>query len=214
MLSFVRGEPVLPRGTPVRTVQQGIRDAMATKTQAKRKYPWTEKLGNHEFTFRLLTPADREHLLRFTRSLPEDDVMFLRKDITQDVVVDDWLDKVKKGATITVLAENDDGKIVGYASLHLDQLLWTRHLGEIRVVLAPKFRGIGLGKRLLNEMFLVGKQHNLQRIVVNMRRQQPRLQGMLERMGFRAEALLTDWLMDAVGRTHDLLVMSCRLDEI
>lgn len=187
---------------------------MVTKTQSKRKYPWTEKLGKHTITFQLLSPKDRESLLRFTRSLPEDDVMFLRKDITRGDVIDDWLEKIEKGSTITVLATNDDGKIVGYASLHLDQLLWTRHLGEIRVVLAPNFRGAGLGKRLLNEMFLVGRQQKLQRIVVNMRREQPRLQGMLERMGFRAEALLTDWLMDASGRTHDLLVMSCRLDEI
>ena len=187
---------------------------MATKTQSKGQYPTTEKIGAHVLTFRLLSPADREPLLRFARSLPAEDIMYLRKDITSGDVIDDWLEKIKKGATTTVLACDEGGKIVGYASLHLDQLLWTRHLGEIRVVLARNMRGIGLGKRLLNEMFLLGRKLKLMRLVVNMRRQQPKLQYLLEKMGFQAEALLTDWLIDSAGHTHDLLVMSCRLDEV
>ncbi|HNR30551.1 MAG TPA: GNAT family N-acetyltransferase [Candidatus Hydrogenedentes bacterium] len=186
---------------------------MATRKKSKRAYPWTDKVGDHTITFELMKPEDRDRMLRFTQSLPADDVMFLRKDITQPVIIDDWIEKIRRGATKTVLAHNEKGDIVGYASLHLDQLLWTRHLGEIRVVISPKLRGIGLGRRLVHEMFEVGRQLKLQRIVVNMRRDQIHVQQMLERLGFKAEALLTDWLMDAAGRTHDLLVMSCRLEE-
>ncbi|MBP8130507.1 MAG: GNAT family N-acetyltransferase [Candidatus Hydrogenedentes bacterium] len=187
---------------------------MATQKKSKRVYPWSEKLGTHTIAFELMKAEDRDRLLRFTQSLPADDVMFLRKDITKTAVVDDWIDKIRQGSTITVLANDEKHRIVGYASLHRDQLLWTRHLGEIRVVIAPELRGIGLGKRLVHEMFQVGRQHKLQRIVVNMRRDQMPLQVMLERLGFKAEALLTDWLMDAEGHTHDLLVMSCRLDDL
>lgn len=193
---------------------EAVGNRMATHKKSKRAYPWSDKLGNHTITFDLMKPEDRDRVLRFTQSLPAEDVMFLRKDITKPEIIDDWIEKIRRGSTITVLANNEKGNIVGYASLHRDQLLWTRHLGEIRVVIAPELRGVGLGKRLVHEMFQVGRQHKLQRIVVNMRRDQMPLQVMLERLGFKAEALLTDWLMDSAGRTHDLLVMSCRLDDL
>lgn len=187
---------------------------MKTTTKSQRTYPWTERLGSEEFTFRLMTPQDRKVMLAFTRALPAEDVMFLRKDITKEAVVDDWIEKIEKESTVTVIAETAKGGIAGYASLHLDQLLWTHHLGEIRVVLAKNMRGKGLARRLVNEMFLIARDRGLQRLVVNMRRDQDHVRGMLNKLGFKAEALLTDWLMDGEGVTHDLLIMSCHVNEV
>jgi L-amino acid N-acyltransferase YncA len=187
---------------------------MKSNVKSQREYPWTERVGNEEFSFRLMTPADEEEMLAFTRALPAQDVMFLRKDITKEAVVDDWIEKIRKDQTVTVIAETASGVIAGYASLHLDQLLWTHHLGEIRVVLAKDMRGKGLARRLVNEMFQIARDRGLQRLVVNMRRDQEHVRAMLNKLGFKAEALLTDWLMDANGVTHDLLVMSCYVNEV
>lgn len=44
---------------------------------------------------------------------------------------------IKKQPGTTVLAERD-GKLLGYVPLHHGETRWFRHLGEIRLLVAPK----------------------------------------------------------------------------
>src|SRR6516225_1496164 len=67
---------------------------------------------------RLMDPSDREQILAFARSLPPDDLLFLRTDITQPAIVDQWIADLERGDAITVVAETQ-GKLAGYATLHL-----------------------------------------------------------------------------------------------
>jgi L-amino acid N-acyltransferase YncA len=179
-----------------------------TKLKSKRAFPWTGKIGGHEITFRLMAPEDGARLLNFTQGLSKDDMMFLRMDISQPEVIEEWVQNVQMGRTITVLAFNEKDDIVGYCSLHTNERLWTRHIGEIRVFVLHEYRGIRLASRLVTEMFQIAREQNLDRITFNIAREQPHMQQMLEGLGFKVEALLTDWLMDRDGRTHDLLIMS------
>ena len=50
---------------------------MAKESATKRKYPWTTKKDGEEYTLRLMTPDDKDALLEFARTLPEDDLLFL-----------------------------------------------------------------------------------------------------------------------------------------
>lgn len=52
---------------------------------------------------------------------------------------------MQEGRNTTVLAE-EGGKLLGYGSLHHGQTRWTRHLGEIRLLVAPGQRGRGVGR--------------------------------------------------------------------
>src|SRR5215472_9688157 len=54
---------------------------------------------------RLMDPSDREQILAFARSLPPDDLLFLRTDITQPAIVDQWIADLDRANAITVLAE-------------------------------------------------------------------------------------------------------------
>ncbi len=146
-------------------------------------------------------------MLAFARSLPPHDLLYLRIDITQAEVVDEWVENLKKGRTVTVLAESE-GSMIGYASLHQDEVSWRRHVGEIRLMLKPDLRGIGLGKLMANEIFAIGKDVGLQKIMVQMTTDQRGARGMVEGLGFRPEALLADFVMARDGETHDLLIMS------
>lgn len=186
---------------------------MSTKLKSQRAYPWKAKLKKGEYTFRLMTRDDRDAVQKFAKALPDEDLMFLRKDITQDDVLDKWIANIEELATVTVLTEGPKGKLAGYASLHFDQLMWTQHLGEIRVVVSKASRGIGLASKLVGDLFQLARERGLRRVVVNIPREQGHVQVMLEKLGFKAEALLTDWLMDKQGVTHDLLIMSCYVDE-
>jgi RimJ/RimL family protein N-acetyltransferase len=164
-------------------------------------------MGDKELTFRLMEPSDRDVILEFARSLPSEDLMFLRTDITQAKTVDNWIGYVKSGRTTTLVAEAD-GKIAGYASIHISDAQWTRHIGELRVLVGVESRGIGLGKRLTNEAFAMAKDMGLKKITAQMTTDQRGARQVFEHLGFRPEALLADHAMTKDGRTRDLLLMS------
>ncbi len=180
---------------------------MANVTQTTRTYPWTDTIEDHRVTFRLMTPADRDAILKFARSLKESDLLFLRVDITKPEVVDEWIQNIKTGRTHTVLVEDESG-IIGYGSLHHNHGTWTRHMGQLRILVSGERRKMGLGRKLALEVFHHAKELKLDRIFVQMGADQPHVRQLFENLGFKPEALLTDWLMARDGHTHDLLIMS------
>jgi L-amino acid N-acyltransferase YncA len=180
---------------------------MTETSLVKRTYPWQTAINGVEITFRLMEASDRDDIVAFAQGLPEHDLLYLRIDVTDPKVVDQWVENVEKGRTITILAETE-GKVIGYATLHRDEVSWTRHVGEIRVMLNPDLRGFGLGKLLANEVFAIAKDLGLQKIMVRMTTDQRGARGMVESLGFRPEALLADFAMARDGRTHDLLIMT------
>jgi RimJ/RimL family protein N-acetyltransferase len=174
---------------------------------SKRTYPWTTTLKGRQITLRLMRPEDREALIGFAKSLPEDDLLFLAVDITRPEALDQWVHDINTGQIKTVLAEAN-GALVGHGTLSHNALQWTRHLGEIVLLLSPDYRSIGLGSLLANELFSIARELGLQKIVARMASEQQGAFRVLERLGFRAEALLGDYVIDREGRTHDLIVMS------
>ncbi len=172
-----------------------------------RTYPWTTTFNGTDITFRLMTPDDRDEILEFARSLPPEDLVFLRTDITQEATVDSWMSYLATGRTISLIAQVD-GNLAGYASIHLNEALWTRHVGEMRVLISPERRGLGLGKRLTNEAFGIAKDLKLRKVTAQMATDQRGARGVFEHLGFRPEALLADHVMTRDGQTNDLLIMS------
>jgi L-amino acid N-acyltransferase YncA len=162
-------------------------------------------------SLRLMTVADRESIIAFARGLPSDDLLFLRTDITQQSAIDDWMRRIMEGSTVTVLAKIDD-KLVGYASVHTEQARWTRTIGEIRMQVGPRFRGIGLGRILAGEIFAIGKARGLRKMAAMMTPDQAGARAAFEKLGFQIEALLQNWVVDRHGRLRDLIIMSQTLD--
>lgn len=175
--------------------------------EPKRTYPWTTTLKEKKVTLRLMQSEDRSALLGFAESLPEDDLLFLAVDITRQEALDQWVQNIRNGQIRTVLAEAD-GKLIGHGTLNHNALQWTRHLGEIVLLISRDYRGIGLGSLLANELFSIARDLGLQKIVARMASEQRGALQVFERLGFRAEALLGDYVIDRAGRTHDLIVMS------
>jgi len=150
---------------------------------------------------------DGQAMLRFAQSLPENDLLFLSIDMTRPAAVEQWIRSIEKGRTITILAEVD-GRLIGHGTLRHDDLVWTRHMGEIQLLISPDYRGSGIGSLLAHEVFAFAKELGLQKIVARMASEQKGALQVFERLGFRAEALLADYVIDRQDRTHDLIVMS------
>jgi RimJ/RimL family protein N-acetyltransferase len=183
-------------------------------TQLHRSYPRTVSLDDgRQVTLRLMAPADGYRLHAFARSLPEEDLQFLRVDITKMLVVMLWGQNIKAGSTVTVLAEKDRD-VVGYASLHNDQVSWQRHLGELRIQIGPAYRGHGLGTALGREIFAIAPEMGIEKIVAHMTPNQKQAIALVKRNGFREEAVLRDFVIGRDGRKNDLVVMTCDVADL
>lgn len=160
---------------------------------------------------RLMSRADRDAVLAFARSLPEEDLLFLRVDLTEPAVIDDWIRNLESGDSTSLVAYDDNG-LVGYATVHRNRARWTRRVGEIRVNVSPAYRARGLGRRLTAQIFDLARALGLKKLIANMTVDQPGAQAAFRRLGFVPEALLADYVEDRNGVSRDLVIMSYEID--
>ena len=172
-----------------------------------RTYPVTHRAGNQDITLRPMTADDKAAVLAFARGLPEHDLLFLRRDITQEPAMDDWVAELKSGEIATILALRGN-EVVGYATIHRSLLRWTAHVAELRVMIAESMRGAGLGRVLTQEAFATALSEGIEKMVAQMTLDQKGAIATFEGLGFRPEALLRDQVKDRDGNKHDLLVLS------
>jgi L-amino acid N-acyltransferase YncA len=165
------------------------------------------ELKGRNVLFRPLAAADREPLVQFARSLPEDDLLFLQRDITQGIEVDRWIADAAEGNLVTILAW-EGGAVVGYATYDRGRVRWTRHVAELRVAVAEDMRSIGGGRLLLELVFEMALDEGVTKVIARMTPDQVGARRLFNRLGFEEEVVLRDHAMGADGRTHDLLMLS------
>jgi L-amino acid N-acyltransferase YncA len=154
-----------------------------------------------------MTADDKDAVLAFARTLPEHDLLFLRRDITQEPAMADWLGELRSGEIVTILALKGT-EVVGYATIHRSLLRWTAHVAELRVMVGESMRGAGLGRVLTQEAFATALSEGIEKMVAQMTLDQKGAIATFEGLGFRPEALLRDQVKDRQGNKHDLLVLS------
>ena len=175
--------------------------------EGARTYPMTRRAGNQDVTLRHMSAGDKAGILAFARALPEHDLLFLRRDITQEDAVNDWIREMEAGEIVSIVATKG-ADIVGYATIHLSTLRWTAHVAELRVMVAASMRGAGLGRMLTQEAFANALSAGVEKMVAQMTLDQKGAIATFEGLGFRPEALLRDQVKDRQGNKHDLLVLS------
>ncbi|MEE9277938.1 MAG: GNAT family N-acetyltransferase, partial [Dehalococcoidia bacterium] len=117
---------------------------------------------------------------------------------------------IEAGRTVTVLAY-EEGRPIGDGSLHHNATDWTRHIGEIRLLIGSQARGRGLGRVLADEIYALAKILGLTMLTARMTFDQQAAIGIFRRLGFQREAVLTDYVITPDGQTRDLLVATRRL---
>lgn len=175
-------------------------------------YPKTTTLQDGgQVEIRVMTAADRDAVLAFARGLPEADLLFLRVDLTEPAVIDEWIANLRSGHSTSLVAYDQNG-LVGYATVHRNPARWTRRVGEIRINVSPEYRARGLGRRLVAQIFDVARHLGLKKLMANMTVDQPAAQAAFRRLGFVPEALLADYVEDRQGKPRDLVIMSYDVD--
>lgn len=173
--------------------------------------PTTLTVGVGEITLRRLVRTDREAIIAFARALAPHDLLFLRRDITQPDQVDAWIDDIEEGYAISVGGFDVTG-LAGYATVSRDRMTWTAHVAELRVLVAERMRGEGLGRLLTEQAFAIARDLGIRKIMAQMTTDQQAAISVFRRMGFEPEAVLRNQVLDREGRLHDLQIMSLDVD--
>ncbi len=171
------------------------------------RYPRTIQGEAGDLELRYMTATDEPAVLAFARALPDHDLLFLPRDIAQPKVLAAWIAEVERGALTTLLAARS-GTLVGCATIACEELSWSPHVGEIRVVVAADMRGKGVGRLLIQETFRIALRLRLEKLIAQMTVDQRGAIAVFESIGFRGEALLRDHVKDRSGIKHDLVILS------
>lgn len=171
-----------------------------------RQLPVDITLGGHTLRLRTLEPSDESVLLEFGRRQPEDDLLFLERDITDGDDVADWVEDTAAERVHSFVAFEGE-RIMGYATIERGHLRWTRHVAEIRVMVDVAMRRLGLGHVLLGIAFEGALADDVSKIVAQMTPIQTGARRLFEELGFVEDAILTNHVEDKDGRHHDLVVM-------
>jgi len=174
----------------------------------------TEKLKDGtEVIIRRLSEKDLDLLMDFYRALPPEDRNYLRFDVTDPKEVAKRLRRVDTGDDIRITAVHG-GVIVASGVLELSGDAWSKHQGEIRVIIARPFQKRGLGTIMIRELYFIAAQNQIQTIVARMMRPQVGAYKIFHRLGFREESMLPDFVRDVRGGSQDLIIMTCDIKEL
>lgn len=166
-----------------------------------------------EITIRELNLNDLDKLIKFYRELPLEDRKYLKFDVTDKKVVAERLKRIETGDDARVIALFNK-EIIASGSLELFRELWSKHQGEIRVIVARSFQHKGLGTIMVRELYFIAMQRNLEVIIARMMRPQVGAQHIFRKLGFREKYLYPDFVKDLEGETQDLIVMTCDVKDL
>ena len=152
-----------------------------------------------------IVPFAAEHvagLQQFFAELPEGDLTFIKEDVDPDVVAAWVHDRRRRWVAL-----DNDGKVVGMAAV-LPVSGWSDHVGEIRLVVHPDHRGVGIGRALARRALVEAVAMGLAKVVVEVVAQQESAAAMFTALGFEGEALLRDHIRDGNGQPRDLIMLA------
>jgi L-amino acid N-acyltransferase YncA len=172
------------------------------------RYPASGVLDGRAIRLRVMGAADRERVLAFARALPAHDLVFLRRDITRDDQVADWIGSIQSGDMTTLLLLDEAERVLGYGTVDRSTLPWSRHVAELRVLVAPEARGHGVGRLLTEEAFRIALLSGIEKVVAQMTPDQKQAIAVFRTLGFQPEALLRQHVQDRDGTRHDLVVLA------
>ena len=171
------------------------------------RFPKPEKLEDGtRAILRPLIPQDEQALIDFFKSMPEDDMIYLRDEVKDPRVVKHWCENLDYEIILPLIADLE-GKIIGDATLHQEKRGWKSHIGSVRVVIHPQFRGRGIGRALVGELIQIALDIGLVKLDAEFMAEQTRQIAIFEKLGFVQMATLPQHVQDLKGESHDLIIM-------
>jgi RimJ/RimL family protein N-acetyltransferase len=163
-------------------------------------------------TVRPLEPQDAIRLREFFLRVPEEDRYYLKEDVTSATVIESWVGHIDYDRVVPMVALIDD-EIVADATLHRHRAGARRHIGEIRVVVDPRYRNRGLGSLMVRELVDIAYDNAMDSVVFELvEGEEDSAIKVAEGLGFKKIATLTNFVKDMERNPHNLVIMELLLE--
>lgn len=185
---------------------------LTTHTYRLTAYPKEVRLRDETLVLlKPLAPDDADALLQFFLKFPAEDRRYLKEDVTSPKVVKRWCEEVDYDRVLPLLAWAN-GRVVADGTLHRIRTLARRHVGELRIMVAPEYRDRGLGTTLMHELAAIANEQGVERLLFQAvsDREEAAIKA-AEFVGFVKVAVLPGHAKDLDGRPRDVILMDMPL---
>ena len=159
-----------------------------------------------EVLLRPMVKSDRKALGDFFNQLPPSVLQYVRNDVTNPTVLDQWFEQLNYQRVFPLLAFQDD-KVVANASLHRVSYGWRKHLGTIRIVVDPELHGKGLGTLMINELVDLAMEFGLEKLMVEFPLRAHGALAMFKKSGFSPRGVIEGLMKGRHGEDLDIVIM-------
>jgi len=176
------------------------------------RYPQSVVLKDKgEAVIRPLEAGDEALLSEFYRRIPESDRWYMHYNVMEPAVIRKWFDGIGRGTVFSIVALAGE-RIVAHASLHTRDHGCFRHVGRLRIMVAPEYRRKRLGTWMLLDLIHLAMDKGLEGLRSDF------VAGVEDsaieaayKLDFFKQAVLEDYVKDPEGRLYDLWIMVKRL---
>jgi L-amino acid N-acyltransferase YncA len=155
---------------------------------------------------RPMLKTDEAALLEYFGSLPPEDRLCLKEDVTDPKVIENWIYELDYDVILPIISLHN-GNVVGDATLHFNPIGWTRHQGEVRLTTSTRYRVRGLGTLMVQNLIDIATQLELEQISIEIPPVLDKAFYLFEKMGFKEVANLPGFVRDLAGTESDLVLM-------
>ena len=173
-------------------------------------YPKVIVLKNGaKILLRPLQAEDTERLLAFFKTIPDEELWFLKDDVSDPAVIRHWIENLDYNRVLPLVAiRREDEAIVANVSLHCQPFGSRGHIGQLRIVVAPGYRAQRLGTWMLLDVIRLAMDRGVEKLVAEF------ISGVEDaavsaayKLDFFKEAVIRDFVKDKNGDFHDLVIM-------
>ena len=170
--------------------------------------------NSEEYQVRPLHRDDGAALLDFFGRIPAADRFYLKEDVTSPPVIRRWIEQIDYSRVLPLVATKDD-KIIGDGTLHRGRSGSRRHVAEVRVVVDPDYRNMGVGRGLLTCLTEVAHQRDIHklRFEIVAGSEEP-ARRTAQALGFVPVAVLSGHVHDILGTPRDIVIMELNVSDV
>lgn len=180
-----------------------------------RTFPKEIELSDKQshITIRPLSSEDAFRLSEFFARIPEEERFYLKEDVTSAEVIGNWVQNIDYDRVVPLVALIGE-EIVADATLHRHRAGARRHIGEIRVVVDPHYRNLGIGSSLVKELIDIAYDNALDSVIFELvEGKEDAAIKVTESLGFKRVATLKNFVKDMERNRHHLVLMELQLEE-
>lgn len=159
-----------------------------------------------EVLLRPMVKGDRKSVGDFFSRLSPSVLQYVRNDVTNPKVLDQWFDQLNYERVFPLLAFQGE-KVLANASLHRVTHGWRKHLGTVRIVVDQEFHEKGLGTLMINELVDLALEFGLEKLMVEFPLRAHGALAMFKKAGFSPRGVIEGLMKGRHGEDLDIVIM-------